>query len=317
MKKLATIIFLLTSIYSIAQIDYGQQGLVPTDSNNFENISLKINIDTTNSSNDWIIGSTNKPFFGQANSLPNAIMTDSLSPYSSNNLSYFDIGFSAWNTGFGFPMNLYMQFDHKYETDTLIDGGFITVSHDSGQTWENIINDSSCVGCYFNWPFVNSDNLYTTNDTLMNGHFGFSGTSNWKTTTFQWVWMLPVKQSVSDSLIIRFNFISDNNQTNKDGWIIDNIVVGYIDLGGSVEELDNRINIKLYPNITSDYFNYKVESNEILESMIITNTIGQTLYTIKNPKQENKIDISKYPSGNYFVKFSAKGKQVVKKLIIN
>ena len=135
MKKIASLFLILTSLYSSAQIDYGEQGLIPTDSCSFENYCQRMLIDTSNTNNDWVIGSTNKPFFGQANSLPNAIMTDSLNPYSSNNLSYFDLGFNAWD-GSGFPMNMYIQFEHKYETDTLIDGGYITVSHDSGQTWQ-------------------------------------------------------------------------------------------------------------------------------------------------------------------------------------
>ena len=151
----------------------------------------------------------------------------------------------------------------------------------------------------------------------MNGESGFSGSSDWKTTIIQWIWMLPVKQMPSDSLIVRFNFLSDNNQTNKDGWIIDNVVVGEVYLGSSVEELANQLDIKLYPTITSGYFNYKVESNEILKSISITNIVGQNVLTIKNPNPEDKIDVSKYPVGNYFIKFSSKGKQVVKKLIIN
>lgn len=315
MKKLATLFLVLTSLYSSAQLNYGLQGLIPTDSNNFEYTALKINFDTSNVNNDWVIGSTIKPFFGQANSLPNAIMTDSLNPYSSNNLSYFDIGFNN-NMGafYGFPYNMYFQFDHKYESDTLIDGGYITLSYDSGQTWVNVINDSTCIIC---WPNINFENLYTTDDTLVNGEYGFSGTSDWKTTTFQWIWVVPVKYMSSDSLIVRFNFVSDNIQTNKDGWIIDNIVFGGVDLGSSIEEFSNQLVIKLYPNITSDYFNYKVENNEIIKSISITNVVGQNALTIKNPKSEEKIDVSKLPTGNYFVKFSSNDKQVVKKLIIN
>lgn len=317
MKKLATLFFLLTSLFSSAQIDYGLQGLIPTDSCGLENSCQRMSIDTLNINNNWVIGSTTKPFFGQANSLPNAIMTDSLNPYSSNNFSFFDLTFNAWDNS-GFPMNMYIQFDHKFETDTLVDGGFITVSYDSGQTWMNVINDSSCIACYNNWPYINSQNLYTNNDTLMNGNFGFSGTSNWKTTSMQWIWMMLVNKWQSlDRLVVRFNFISDSNQTNKDGWIIDNILIGTIDIGGSVEEHSNQLDIKLYPNITSDYFIYKVENNEIIKSISITNVVGQNVLTIKNPKDEDKIDVSKYPAGNYFVKFSSKDKHLVKKLIIN
>jgi hypothetical protein len=316
MKKIITLLFITISLNSFSQIDPGWNGLQPKDSCNFETNNQRLVIDTSNVNNDWVIGSTNKLFFGQANSLPNAIMTDSMNSYSPNNWSYFDLNFSAWD-GSGFPFNMYIQFDHKYETDSLIDGGFITVSHDSGQTWVNIINDSSCIGCYSNWPFINSENLYNNNDTLMNGNFGFSGTSDWKTTTIQWIWMLPVKLYVSDSLIVRFNFISDNIQTNKDGWIIDNIIMGDIYLGSSIEELSNGINVTLFPNVTTDYFSYQIESGGDIQSIVITNIAGATVLSIQNPISEDKIDVSNLPSGNYFVKFLSKDNQTIKRLVIN
>ncbi len=318
MKQILTCFFIVISIHSFAQIITGD-GLFPTDSCNFESPNLRLFIDTSNANNDWVISSTNKPFFGQVNSLPNAIMTDSVNPYTPANLSYFDLNFGAWD-GAGFPFNMYIQFDHKYETDTLIDGGFITVSHDSGQTWTNIINDST--NTYSNGPYwcnLNSENLYTQDDTLMNGNFGFSGTSDWKTTTFQWIWMLPVlkDQTISDSLIVRFNFISDSIQTNKDGWIIDNIIIGSADLGSSINELSNKMKVKLFPTVTSDYFNYQVENNEELESLIITNVTGKNVLSIIKPLKQDKIAISNLASGNYFVKFTSKGKTTVKRLVVN
>lgn len=322
MKQLATFLLIILSIHSFSQIDYGLTGLIPEDSCNFEIQNPRLIIDTSNSNNDWVIGSTNKSYFGQAQSLPNAIMTDSLNSYSSNNLSYFDLGFNV-NTDNWIFMNFYIQFDHKFETDTLIDGGFITVSYDSGQTWTNIINDSTCIACYGSWSWsggpINSENLYTPNDTLMNGNFGFSGTSDWKTTTFQWIWMLPVlkDQTISDSLIVRFNFISDSLQTNKDGWIIDNIVMGDIYMGNSINELSNNLEVTLFPNLTDDYFNYQVKNNEPLETIVITNIKGGIVLSINNPLSENKIAISNLAPGNYFVKFTAKEKTTVKRLVVN
>lgn len=315
MKKIITLLLLVSSLSSFSQIVPGWYGLQPNDTCNFENKCERLAIDSLNTNNDWEIGSTNKSFFGQTNSLPNAIMTDTMSSYSINNLSYFDLSFSAWD-GSGFPYNMYIQFDHKYESDTLIDGGFITVSHDSGQTWVNIINDS-CMACNGWYGPINSNNLYGYNDSLMNGNVGFSGTSDWITTTLQWVWMIPVKLDPSDSLIVRFNFISDGNQTNKDGWMIDNIVVGDVYLGNSVEEFSNVIQVKLFPNLTSHYFNYKVEDNEKLTSLFIVNVGGEIVMQINNPKSGDSIDVSSLPSGNYFVKFIAEGKQSIKRLIVN
>ena len=316
MKNIVLSIFLLgLSSPLFSQIDPGLNGLQPKDSSNFSTNWSRLSVDTQNVNNNWVIGNTNKPFFMQASSLPNAIMTDSLNPYSNSNLSYFDVSFSAWD-GSGFPYNMYIQFDHKYETDSMIDGGYITVSHDSGQTWQNVLYDSTCIGC-FNTPYnINIDNLYSYGDTLLNGEPGFSGTSSWQTTTIQWIWLLPVKQTPSDSLIIRFNFISDSIQTNKDGWMIDNFIVGDIYQGSSVDELHNNLKVNIYPNITSDFFRYKTEEGSI-DNLVITNLLGESVLIKNNLKELGQVNISNLPSGNYFVRFNSKDGFIIKRLFIN
>lgn len=315
MKYLHLICCLFITSFCFSQINPGNSSYQQTDSCNFSSTWSRLNIDTNNPNNDWVIGSTNKSFFGQANSLPNAIMTDTANAYSPSNLSFFEIGFSTWD-GSGFGYNMYLTFDHKYETDTLIDGGYITVSHDSGQTWQNIIFDSTCIMCF---PNINTQNLYNTSDTLINGEFGFSGTSDWKTTTVQWIWAVLVRtetQQRSDSMIVRFNFISDSNQTFKDGWIIDNFEIGMIDLGSSIEEFKNTLEVSLYPNVTSNFFNYKLEKGK-LEQITIVNLLGENVYTKNSTESSGQVNISSLPIGNYFVKFcSAKG-SVTKRLIIN
>lgn len=311
--------FLLILITTISLNSYSQfnpwYGAIPHEYCDFDtNHSQRLVIDYLNSNNDWVIGSTNKPFFGSSNSLPNAIMTDSLNPYSINNLSYFDLTFSAWD-GSGFPFNMYIQFDHKYETDSLIDGGFITTSHDSGQTWQNVIFDStSC--CTNNGYQINSENLYTSIDTLANGEFGFSGSSEWKTTILQWIWMLPVKQQPSDTMIVRFNFLSDGIQTNKDGWIIDNIVIGEVDLGSSIKESFNLLDVELYPTLITDYFNYKIVNEEKLDRLTITNVSGVNVLALNSPSKINKVDVSHLAAGVYFVHFIAKKKTTSKKIVV-
>ena len=64
-------------------------------------------------------------------------------------------------------------------------------------------------------------------------------------------------------------------------------------------------------------FNYKIENDEKIESIVVVDISGKQILTIAQPKNEDRIDVSNYPSGNYYVKFSSKEKQVIKKLIIN
>ena len=310
-------IFLFVIIIGLpvsAQINPGQFGLQPIENLNFESNNPRLKIDQNNPNNDWQVGSTVKPFFGSALSMPKAIMTDTVNSYSNGNHSYFDLCFAAWE-GVGYPGNMYVQFDHKYETDSLLDGGYITVSYDSGQTFTNVIQDANCFICS-NGPYPNLDNMYDTTQTLVNGEYGFTGTANWTTSTFQWIWILPVRKSIYDSLIIRFNFISDSIQTNKDGWIIDNIEIGDVYLGSSVEEFGADVQISIYPNLTTDYFNYEIDGAE-LEQISITNIQGQTVMEKTTTKSKGRIDVSNLPSGNYFVRFSSGQKARIKRLVIN
>ncbi len=111
-------------------------------------------------------------------------MTDSLNPYPENNYSYFDIKIGIFNND-DFSYNNFIEFHHKYDTDSLLDGCYITVSTDSGKTWMNIINKQQAFGAI--WMDQYATNLYSEQDTLFNGEYGFSGHSDeWLTTAFGW-----------------------------------------------------------------------------------------------------------------------------------
>jgi hypothetical protein len=146
----------------------------------------------------------------------------------------------TWNSLY--PYDIFIDFRYKLDTDTLMDGGYITVSWDKGLTWMNIINDSVYFGEHPNWnflPFGGNPNLYSPDNVLFNGEPGFSGKSNgWVHTCLAW-WVWPVKTALDfppDTMIIRFNFISDNDNHNKEGWMIDQIRIFSIDLGSGIQE---------------------------------------------------------------------------------
>ncbi|NPA68971.1 MAG: T9SS type A sorting domain-containing protein, partial [Chlorobi bacterium] len=46
-------------------------------------------------------------------------------------------------------------------------------------------------------------------------------------------------KTISDTILIRFNFISDNINTGKEGWMIDDIRLYNVDLGGNIKTLSN------------------------------------------------------------------------------
>jgi hypothetical protein len=212
---------------------------------NFEEPSPYIHINPS-SQNIWQTGTPQKTFFNSAYSIPNAIVTDTMNFYPDNNISSFDLYVGGFNMGglwgWYYPYDIFIDFRHKFDTDTLMDGGYITVSWDKGLTWMNIINDSVYFGEHPNWnflPFGGNPNLYSPDNVLFNGEPGFSGKSDgWVHTCMAW-WVWPVKTALDfppDTMIIRFNFISDINHHDKEGWMIDHIRIFSIDLGSGIRE---------------------------------------------------------------------------------
>ncbi len=70
-----------------------------------------------------------------------------------------------------------IEFWHKLDSDSLLDGGFIEVSKDTGLTWVNLLIEDSLNP----QMTIMSENFYTFSDALYSGEKGFSGAvSEWK-----------------------------------------------------------------------------------------------------------------------------------------
>lgn len=206
-----------------------------------------ITLDTT-SGNIWQIGPPSKTLFNQALSPPYALMTDTANTYGQGVESWFEINLGHWWGG------VWLSFMHKYDTDTLADGGYITISWDNGLTWRNILHDSligivSPFTSQFGWdPTPFNKNIYSANDSLCNHQPGFSGSSNgWVHTVLAWHY-IPVKYSIYDTMILRFNFVSDSLNNNREGWMIDNLNVYAIELMGGMSENNTHSRVSVFPN---------------------------------------------------------------------
>ncbi len=255
MKQTIFILSLLfISILSFSQKNIGDEYSVDTIT--FEDTCLYLKIDTS-ATNIWQVGEPYKTFFHESFSLPNAIVTDTLNNYPINNYSYFDLIIDENSFLWGLDQMCF-EFKHKIDTDTLKDGGYITISYDKGVTWYNIIEDTtqnyqvSPVDLYFD---MLNQNTYLMDDTLYNGEFGFSGKLDWTTTRFSWTY-IPCKnkqnRNVLDTILIRFNFISDDINSNKEGWMIDNIRLFNVDMGGDVETIRKQQHSILRTNPVKD-----------------------------------------------------------------
>jgi len=297
-------LFLLLTISLTTIQSFAQWTEFVWDTITFEEPYEYLVIDTS-SQNIWQIGEPNKIFFDSAFSITNAIVTDTLNYYPFNNNSYFDLKIGEFNYNIYYEYDIFIEIKHKFDTDTLKDGGFITVSYDEGLTWTNIINDSSGF-----WDITpNNDvysggNLYTENDTLYNGEYGFSGNSNdWVTTWFTWH-NLPVKNNmdfIGDTMIVRFNFISDNIETNKEGWMIDDIKLYSVDLGDGIND-NKTLDFKISPNPFNE--TAIIELNDYREIELSIFDIQGQLIKQKNYFNNQSIIINRdnLNSGVYFIK---------------
>jgi len=233
----------------------------------FEKPCSYLELDTS-ANNVWQIGKPRKKVFNSAYTPFNAIITDTINHYPASNYSYFDIKIGNFNME-SYDYNVFIGIKHKYDTDRFRDGGYITVSHDGGQTWLNIVNDTFYnMHCWLLKPGFGSrdndfSNLYTENDTLCNGEYGYSGSSDgWINTWFSWH-CIPVTRKEDndninrrlfeeDTMILRFNFISDSTDSGKDGWMIDDILLFAGDIGSGVDDQIIQ-NFKIFPNpVTND-----------------------------------------------------------------
>lgn len=289
MIRLLPVIFIFISINSFSQnyfIDFenGKDSL--------------IRIDKTNPSNIWQIGKPQKIFFDSAYSISNTIVTDTINSYPINNSSSFTLKLidSVLMTQFAYP-DIIVNFKNKYNTDTLKDGGYVEVSLDGGNTWNNIINVSNF-----------SQNLYSFNDTITGGIAALSGKSNW-TSAYIGVCGFFIPPS-SDSVFLKFIFSSDSIQTNKDGWMIDNIEIWYVaDACGLVHEHSQRNSfVFLSPNpfVEKSILEFKNKNDEMTETEIY-NCFGKKIYENKNIL-DNQIQLTRnnFSEGIYFYRIKTK-----------
>ncbi|MCX6268697.1 MAG: T9SS type A sorting domain-containing protein, partial [Bacteroidetes bacterium] len=212
----------------------------------------------TTAKNIWQIGTPHKQFFNQSYSVPNAMVTDTSNVYPTNNYSSFDLYIGSFNSNFSSFYDLFIDFRQKFDSDTLRDGGYISISWDLGQSWMNILDDTLSLQYFYISPASNfgwwgNTNLYSASNTLFNGEKGFSGKSNgWVHSCMAW-YDLPVKHPAGmaqdTTMILRFNFISDNIHNNREGWMIDDIRIFSIDLGSGINEKTTQVmQVHVTPN---------------------------------------------------------------------
>ncbi|MBP7496702.1 MAG: T9SS type A sorting domain-containing protein [Bacteroidales bacterium] len=278
---------LLLALLSLLEKAYSQWPRIFFDTLiTFEQPTKFIKIDSSNHSNLWQIGKPNKSYFDSAYSVSNAIITDTFNNYTGNNTSAFEFTVKLKNIGIAWGSGE-LSFWHKFDMDSLFDGGYIEVLYDTNKTPLNIIYDTLSIQYY-------PTNFYKKQDTISGKIPAFTGRSNgWVQSKFQWVWLIGVKKYKQiweiDSLRIRFVFKSNSNKTNYEGWMIDNIGVTIYEPVGGVNELYNQeaLSAYIYPNpLTENSILTMTNPGLNVKKLEIYNIIGVKVKEIVNIKHK-------------------------------
>jgi hypothetical protein len=264
-------------------------------------ICITIDDDSTNI---WQIGVPQKMIFDSAATFPNALLTDTINFYPPNNTSSFQFTIVSWiNWGV-----LAIQWKQKLDMDEGLDGGKIEFSNDEGATWQNAFNNPYVYNFYGFQP--------SNADTLPNGDYVFSGTDSlwrdiWLCYDMSWMW--------NDSIIVRFTFISDSIDNNKEGWMIDNMLT-HITIIHTVSEIKPEKYLNVYPNPSSDIIHIetqKIQDFHIIEQMVLENSVGQIVDEWKNIPTKFFINSQKYSNGLYYLKVKTNIQSETVPIIIN
>lgn len=286
------------------------------DTINFEEPYQYLQLDESGQS-CWQIGQPQKVYFDSAFSPSRAIVTDTINSYPASDLSFFDLKIGDFNYPNWYPWSIWMEIKHKYDTDTLCDGGYISVSYDNGEHFMNIIHDTVYYGGVI--PAGENENLYGSDGTLCNGEPGFSGRSDgWISTWFSWHYLLVKSQEeIGDTMVIRFNFVSDDMDTAKEGWMIDNIKLYTVELAGGIRN-QQEMGFSVYPNPIKQTAVVELQNRCHLVELEIFSLSGQLMYRQKDTETQ-MVDIqrSDLQPGVYLMKVTAdKHLLGVKRLVV-
>lgn len=278
-------------------------GQIWTHINFDDSVNLyRISIDTSNPYNIWQIGQPQKSLFTSAHSLPNSIITDSVSPYPTNNNSVFYLG-----TGGDWFIDSHYQsliFWYRIDSDSLNDYGRIEFSLDTGQTWNNILKYENGGG---DWRVEDSLGRIV-NQPLLGDTIVFTGSTNgW----YRFVSDIHLQeQQFFDTIIYRFSFNTDSNLENKGGWMIDDM--GYATPWEGISAYHHFNTV--YPNPAHDFIN--IRSQKLLERIEIINSLGSSLKRFTQQSNYLIVDVADLNPGIYYCTMHFKdGSRDIEKVI--
>ena len=263
------------------------------DSTNLEYLSINQGTGT----NIWQIGAPEKIEYVQDVNLPGVIITDRLLPYPINDTSSFTIKIPLPSEATD-----YLIYGQYYvDSDSLNDYGKIEYSHDNGETWVLISDDTTV---FSHWS---SDSL------TFPGYWGedskpvLTGKSDgWQSFTIDLIHSYSIfgnPNHFTDVACYRFTFISDSIFDNRDGLMFDNLMIMNI-FAFDIDEKDTEEHF-VYPNpIGSEELHFKLA--DISQAEIYALDGRAILKERGNGIQ--KVNIDKLVAGTYILQLKSNSK---------
>ncbi len=287
MKNSVLIVLLLCfPVFLLGQISTPFGVLIYADTLEFDPLHSWITIDDPES-NVWEVGTPSKDYFSEALSETKAMMTDSAHSYPVNLDDGFVIEINSYEYWWA-EANL--SFYHKYDTEYQFDGGIIEISHDNGGSWVEMREDDQNVQCNF---------IGLSQDTINGGEYAYTGISDgWQYVELHWLWLVLCKKDISgdEDKLLRFRFVSDDNDVDHEGWMIDDIVFRGYSVSGSIEGFPVS-RVKAYPNPAGEVVNFLLDVKGAEIEARIYNLYGQLI--LAKSTFNNQIDVTSLEPGLY------------------
>lgn len=289
MKHLFT--FLFISITFVSNAQSFTQYFDGADTTPYHAILYTIENTPTNI---WQVGQPQKSIFTQAATAPNAMVTDTLKAYPTNNSSTFSFFIDQQIFGSGFGI-IALQWMQKLDMEFQKDGGIIEFSLNDTTTWYNAFNSPYV----YNFYGFDADNA----DSLANGTPVFTGIDTaWKDI---WLCFDASMINFTDTLLFRFTFESDSNNTQQSGWMIDNFL-SHITIIHTVDNVDKKEkDLTIFPNPTKGNINIQSKQEadiKEIEWMELIDANGRIVEKFGRKNPNDQIDISRHSKGAYFLK---------------
>lgn len=279
----------LLSQASYAQYEVFQffDGSDTTDWNSFS-----FDIDSTSL---WQIGQPQKSFIDSAFSYPNALITDTVLPYTSGMAD--TVGFLASTDVFGTWGVLMLRWTQKLHMRDSLDIGRVEFMAE-GFEWESAFDN----------PYVYAFYGFDEANVTYGPEKGFTGVdSTWKDI---WLCYDMSYMQWSDSLRVRYIFQSDTMELDPnvayDGWALDNFMQG-ITMFHTLAEEDLDVYMKAYPTLTDGRVyieTQKQEQRHRIEQIEVFDLYGNLIERIGSRPVKTFVDLGHLRDGTYLMKVS-------------